>query len=259
MSPKIILLLLFFAMVTSGCAPKSDEPDLYETILKRDKLIVGTSFESKPFAFKDKDGKIKGIEADLAREIANRLLNDPNKIEFKNLKPQERVKAASSGDVDIVISTMTITPKRKKLVRFSDPYFVAGQVVCAKKDRKIETMDDLINKRIIVILGTTGEENIKRFAPNSFIWGFVDNAEAIDAFKRSPADAISTDDSILLGVAMENSNYIILPTRLTKEPYGIAFKKSPQTKTFEEKLNKIINEIINDGALDMIKDKWGLH
>jgi len=259
MSKKIFVLLFAIIFVVCGCAQKSNEMDLYESIIKKDKIIVGVSFDSKPFSFKDSDGKIKGIEVDLAKEIARRMLGSENKVVFKSVTPQERIKEAMLGDVDMVISTMTITPQRNKIVSFSEPYFVAGQVICVKKDSKIESVDDLINKRVIVILGTTGEENIKRFAPTALIWGFVDNSEAMNEFKRSSVDAITTDDALLQGLAMENKNYMILPERLTQEPYGIAFKKSRQTKVFEEKLNEIINNIINDGTLNMIKDKWGVY
>ncbi len=259
MLKKFFLILVLIIFVLHGCAQKNNAPGLYEAIIKRDKLIIGTSFDSKPFSFKDKDGQIKGIEPDLAREIAYRMLGDRNKVVFKNVTPQDRIKAAMSGDVDIVISTMTITGKRKKVVKFSEPYFIAGQVICAKKGSKIESVDDLMNKRVVIILGTTGEENIRHFAPNVLIWGFVDNAEAINAFKNNPVDAITTDDALLQGLVMESSNYIILPKKLTKEPYGIAFQKSNQTESFENNLNKIIKEMENDGTIGMIKEKWGVY
>lgn len=256
---KIFWIFIFIIFVVSACAKKNDKIDLYESIIKRDKIIVGVSFDSKPFAFKDSDGEIKGIEVDLAKAIAERMLGDKNKVMFKNITPQERMKAVIRGDVDMVISTMTITPQREKIVTFSEPYFVAGQVICVRKNSKIETINDLINKRVIVILGTTGEENIKRFAPNALIWGYINNSEAINAFKRGSADAITTDDSLLQGLAMDNSGYMILPERLTKEPYGIIFQKSKQTKSFKNKINKIINEIKLDGTFDMIKEKWGVY
>lgn len=259
MPKKIFGLLFLIIFVIYGCAPKNTEPDLYESIIKKDKLIVGISFDSKPFAFKDSDGQLKGLEVDLTKEIARRMLGSEDKVVFKNITTQERIKAAMSDDIDMVISTMTITPKRKKLVNFSEPYFVAGQVICVRKDSKIDSIGELINKRVIVILGTTGEDNIKRFTPNALIWAYSDNADAINDFKKGLADAISTDDSLLQGLVMDNNNYIILSKRLTKEPYGIAFKKSNQTKTFKKKLNKIINEIKDDGTLDIIKDKWGIY
>lgn len=252
---KIFLMLILILFVSSGCIKKNNI-DLYSAIIKRDKMIVGISFDSKPFGFKDLDGQIKGIEADLAREIAKNILGSENKVAFKNVTSQERLKAVMSGDVDMVISTMTITPQRKKLVNFSFPYFVAGQVICVKKDSKINSIYDLINKRIIVILGTTGEKNIKSFAPNALIRGYANNSEALIAFKGGSDDAITTDDSLLLGFVAENKDYIILPKRLTKEPYGIAFKRSSQTNSLKNNVNKIINEMAYDGTLERIKDKW---
>lgn len=259
MSKKLLLLLMLIVFIFCGCVQKSSKYDLYEYIVKNGKIIVGISFDSKPFGFKDKDGQIKGIEADLAREIAQRILGDKNKVIFRNVASQDRINALKSGYVDMVISTMTITPQRKRLVNFSDPYFIAGQAIAVRKDSKINSHYDLINKRVIVELGTTGERNIKRFIPNALIQGYDNNSEAIEAFKNnSYIDAITTDDSLLQGLVMENSNYMILPQRLTQEPYGIAFKKSQLTQSLRNKINEIIHEIKIDGTLQQIKDKWGI-
>lgn len=258
MIKKILLLLILVIFVVSGCAEKSGKDNLYKSIIQKDKIIVGISFDSKPFGFKDADGQVKGMEADLAREIADRILGSGKKVIFKNVSSQDRLKAVMSGDVDMVISTMTITPQRKKLVDFSVPYFEAGQVICAKKDSKIDTLDDLINKKVIVILGTTGEQNIKRFAPNALIRGYINNSDAINAFKTGSDDAITTDDSLLQGLAMENGDYIILPNKLTKEPYGIAFKKS-RGAHLRRNIDDTIKEIKLDGTLENIKSKWSIN
>jgi putative glutamine transport system substrate-binding protein len=255
--PKKVFLLLIIVLFFSGCV-KNNDTDLYDSILKSGKLVVGISFNSKPFGFKDEDGKVTGFEADLAREIAYRLLGSPGKVEFKDITPQDRINAVQSGYVDMVLSTMTITSQRKKLVEFSDPYFVAGQAICVKKDSKIDSHLDLINKKVIVIIETTGERNIRRFAPNALIQGYSDNLDAMNAFKNGLGDAITTDDSLLQGLVLENKDYIILPEKLTKEPYGIAFKKSKYSNSFKRKLNETLNEIHDDGTLDNLKYKWGV-
>lgn len=256
MLKKIFWLFIFIILVLNTCAEKSNAADLYKTIVKRDKIIVGISFDSKPFGFKTPDGQIMGVEVDLAKEIAKRLLGNPNKVLFKNIASQDRINAAKSGDVDMVISTMTITKQRKKFVNFSVPYFVAGQAICVRKDSKIDSIYDLINKKVIVELGTTGERNIKRFVPNAFIQGFENNTDALNAFKSGFGDAITTDDALLQGLVAENANCVLLPKRLTKEYYGIAFKKSKQTNSLRYKINKIITEIKLDGTLQAIQNKW---
>lgn len=259
MSKKIFVMLFLIMTFACGCAKKNEGPDLYDSIRKRDELVVGMTFDSKPFSYIDSDGRAKGVEVDLVREIANRMLGSKDKVVFKKLIPQERIKAANYDDIDIVISAITINRARKKIVEFSEPYFIAGQVVCVKKDSDIKSIKDLINKKVVVLLGTTGEESIERFAPNALIWGFVDTEEAIDEFKSSPVDAIITDDSLLRGLAMENGEYMLLPKRLTEEPYGIAFEKSSQSKKFKKELNKIIKEMKDDGTIFTIEEEWNLH
>ncbi len=216
-------------------------------------------FDSKPFGFKDSEGKIQGLEADLSREIAKRIFGDENKIIFKHVKSQDRIKTAMSDEVDMVISAITINNERKKFVYFSKPYFIAGQAICVKSDRKFDSIYDLMNKRIIVELGTTGEKNIKRFIPTALIRGYAHSSEAMEAFKNGDGDAITTDDALLQGFVIDNPEYMILPIRLTKEPYGIAFKKSKQSKNFKKQVDKIINDMNSDGTIDALKNKWILY
>lgn len=254
MFKKIFLLLIIFVFVANICDAKNHSS--YNSVVKNGKIVVGISFESKPFGYLDKDGQVKGFEADFAKEIAQRLLGEDGKVEFKHVESQDRIPAVVSGDVDMIISTMTITFNRRRQVYFSVPYFVAGQAICVKKDSKIDSIYDLINKKVIVVLGTTDEKNIKRFAPNVFILGYNDNSEAMDAFIAGEADAITTDDALLQGLVAQDGHYRLLPKRLTREPYGIAFKKSRHTKLLRQKVNEIIKEMKSDGTLQTIKDKW---
>lgn len=251
---KIFWFFIIFIFVANVCFAKNH--NLLDAIIKKDKIVVGTSFDTKPFSYMDTDGKVKGLEADLIREIADRLLGDDGKVEFKNVESQDRISAVSSGDVDMVISTMTITSARKRQIDFSVPYFVAGQAICVRRDNKIDSIYDLINKKVIVVLGTTAERNIKRFAPNVFILGYNDNSEAMDAFIKGEGDAITTDDALLQGLVAQDGKYKLLPKRLTKEHYGIAFKKSRHTKTLRKKVDEIINDMKKDGTLRAITDKW---
>lgn len=254
MFKKIFLLLIIFIFVANISDAKNR--NLYNSVVKKGKIVVGISFDSKPFSYLDKDGQLRGLEVDFAKEIAERLLGDSSMVEFKDVKPQDRIGAVDSGAVDMVISTMTITFNRRRQVDFSVPYFVAGQAICVRRDSKIDSIYDLINKKVIVIIGTTGERDIKRFAPNVFILSYNDNSDAMNAFRNGVADAITTDDALLQGLVAEGGKYRLLPKRLTKERYGIVFKKSRHTKTMREKVNEIIKEMKSDGTLQAIKDKW---
>ena len=254
MFKKTLWLFIIFIFVANVSFAKNH--NLLDAIIKKDKIVVGTSYDTKPFSYMDADGKVKGFEADFAREIADRLLGDDGKVEFRDIESQDRISAVSSGDVDMVISTMTITFQRKRIIDFSVPYFTAGQAICVRRDSKIDSIYDLINKKVIVVLGTTDERNIKRFAPNVFIEGYYDNSEAMDAFIKGEGDAITTDDALLRGLVAQGDKYKLLPKRLTKETYGIAFKKSRHTKTLRKKVDEIIKDMKQDGTLRSITDKW---
>ncbi len=254
------LFIMFSALVflLSGCGPKPQEEDIYHSIIQRDKLIVGVKYDAKPFGFIDKDGKLKGFDVDLARELAKEILGDRNKVEFKQVTPSTRIQAITSGDVDMVIATMTITPQRKAIVDFSDSYYTAGQAIIVPKDSKITSANDLNNKNVIVILGTTGEKNIRYFAPSAVLQGYMNHSDAFDSFKRKMADALTTDDTLLVGFSMDNPGYKILPKRLTSEPYGIAFKKTEGTTALKNNVNRILTNLRYKGVLQDLKEKWHL-
>ena len=138
----IILILAFLALVAIHflLAPKSNEfveTDLLEKIKSKEVLKVGINPESKPFGFIDSKGNYAGYDVDLAKYIAQYLVNNPENIEFIPVTPSNRLLKASTGEADIVISTVTITPQREQIVSFSIPYDVAGQAVLVKSNSSI--------------------------------------------------------------------------------------------------------------------------
>lgn len=248
-------MVVFFA---SGCTAPEQTPDVYKSIQNRGKLIVGVQYDAKPFGFIDTDGSIKGVDVDIAKELAKRILGDENKVEFKQVAPSTRIQAITAGNVDIVIATMSITPQRRIIVDFSDPYFIAGQAIVVPTDSNITTLNDLNNKNVVVVLGTTGEKNLRYFVPSAIVQGYKNYGEAFNAFKEGQGDALTTDDSLLMGFIMDNKGYKILPKRLTQEPYGIAFKNTEDAASLKVNINRILADMKSDGTLSRIKKKWNV-
>ena len=255
---KILLITLCFFLVAglSACIKKKQDKDLLRVVQERGKLIVGIKYDTKPFGFIDKDQKLKGFDVDLAREIAKRILGDENAVEFQQVTSSNRIFALTSGTVDLVAATMTITNKRQRIIDFSRPYYIAGQAIMVKNDSPIKSLRDLANKKVIVVLGSTSEQNIKQFVPDVEILGFRTYTDAFNALKSGRGDALTTDDSILIGFLSENPDFKMLNDKLTKEPYGLGFKKDEKTKSFQDTVDFVLQQIMQDGTLRKIQKKW---
>lgn len=254
---KILCLLILSLLFLTACG-KKEEKTAFEQIIEKDVLTIGINTDSKPFGFISKNtNQIEGFDIDIARYIAKDMLGNERKIKFVPLTPNERIEAITSGEVDMVIATMTITPQRQYLIDFSKPYYFAGQTAIVENDSNIHTFSDLKNKTIIVALGTTAEKNIRRIIPTARIVGYKNYKDAFEAFQQGKGDAFSTDDTILSGFMMDNSGYRLLKNKISQEPYAIGIKQYDD-KELKENLDIIVTRINKDGTIKALKKKWHL-
>lgn len=256
----IILTILFLALVAIYffifMPEKYEERDLYTEILERGRIRVGINTDSKPFGFYDKEWQIQGYDADLARYIAQYLLKSPNAVDFLPVTPENRMLKVSTGEVDMVISTMTITKQRKEIIDFSIPYDVAGQALLVRSNSKISSLADLAGLNVGIVFGTTAEKNMMSLAPTANIIGFRNYRTAYEALKLGKIDALTSDDTILNRFVYEDSNVKLLPKRYTKEPYGIAIKKGKSSKRLKENLDFAIRDMQQKNTILRLRRKW---
>ena len=113
-------------------------------------LVVASSATYAPFAFENKDKQIVGFDIDIVNAIAKqqnmklRIVNTPFTSIFASL---------NNGDVDFVISGVTINEKRKQSFDFSAPYFDARQLIAVPKDSTVKSLQDLKDKKVSVVSG----------------------------------------------------------------------------------------------------------
>ena len=258
---SIFLLLVLFAIaglqvLFNKSAEEFVEDDLYDEIMQRGKLIVGVHADSKPFSFTNSKGELVGYDIELARYIAQYLVKSPKNIEFVQLEPSERLIKASTGEVDIVLATLTITPQRQEVVSFSIPYDVAGQAVLVRTNSSIKSLSDLAGQNVGVIFGSTAEKNMASLVPTANLRGFKNYNYAYKELKAGHINAITSDDTILSGLAYDDDNVKILPKRYSQEPYGIAFKKSGSTIKLKEKLDFIIKDLQQKNVIPRLRKHW---
>ena len=259
----LLLILAFLALVGIHflLAPKTDEfaeADALDEIRKRGVIKIGVNTDLKPYAYLDAKGNHVGFDIDLAHYIAQYIVNSPDNVEFIPVTHSNRLMKASTGEADIVISTITITPQREEIVSFSVPYDYAGQAVLVKSNSVISSLSDLSEQNVGVIFGSTAEKNMKNLLPNANLFGFNTYKDASDALKKGDINAITSDDTILNGLVIDDKSLKLLPKRYSKEPYGIAFKKGYSTIKLKENVDFVIEDLYRKNVLLRLRKKWGI-
>ncbi len=255
---KIILSFLFLCLLCSGCTKKEPKIDTFGQIVARDKLIVGVRNDTAPFGFLDKNGNLTGFDIELARIIAKNILKDEKKVEFIPVTASNRIMKLNSGEVDILIATMSITEQRQMILDFSIPYHIAGQAILTNKMSKATTLKDFENKKLIIVFGSTSENNLRTNVPDIEVLGFKTYKEAFNALKVGKAQGIVADDTILYNFVLNDSSVKILPKRYSQEPYAVAFRKEKNSTRLIKEIDYIIDNLQNTRQLDKMRAKWGI-
>lgn len=263
MKEKFFVVLVTIAIIVFCLYDyKSDkvyhqEEDLLNKIEARGYLIAGVKTDTRPFGY-IKDGKNVGFDIDIAKRIARDIFHDESKIKFVEVTPSTRLYKLNSGEVDIIVATMTITAERQKLVNFSSPYFVAQEAVLVRSNSRISSLYDLSGHSVGILYGSTGEKDAKLLVPTSNLVGYKTYHEAYLALKSGLISAIISGDTLLRHFTLVDPSVKLLPKKYSKEPYAVAVRKNMSTERLLDLINMNITSMVNDGTLLKLKRKWKL-
>lgn len=243
-------------LAPDNSTPEERIPD----IVRRGRIIVGVSSSLNFLGFQDpSSGNLEGFDVSLAREIARDIFGDPERIDFRFLSSAERVDALQHGNVDIVVRTMTIDRERRAKVAFSAPYLHAQARILASTSSSIQSADDLRDATVCVTKDSTFQHNAQVIAPHSRFLITNDWSDCLVAMQQHQVQAIISDDSILSGLAAQDSN-----THLVGQPYGssdyaVGIAKSTPGKNTDglvRQANSTLMRIRSDGTWQRLYDKW---
>jgi polar amino acid transport system substrate-binding protein len=224
-------------------------------IQKRGRLILGTSQDTLLFSSRNPfTGRIEGFDVDMGRQIAQAIFGDPDKLQIKVIGYDQRVELAANGTVDLVADTMTVNCERLKDVDFSTVYYEAGQKVLVPKGSTARTIEDLGGKRICAVSGSTSLGNIARIRTRPQPVGRAGWADCLVAFQQNEVDAISTDDTILAGLAAQDPYAKVIGPKFTSEPYAMAISK--QYPEFTRFVNQVLAKNKADGTWKRTYETW---
>ena len=216
-------------------------------------LIAGVDQSTYHFGFLNPlDGRIEGFDIDMIRAVAQAIFGNPDKVEYKAISDEQRIPDILSGSVDIVAHTMTITCDRLQQVDFSSVYFDAAQRVLVLKSSTAHSLADLRGQKVCATMGSDSLNVIK--AAGAIRVAVPYWTDCLVLLQQGDVAAISTDDSILAGLAAQDPWTELIGPRLTDEPYGLAISK--QHPDFVVFVNAVLEQLRTDGQWSASYAHW---
>jgi polar amino acid transport system substrate-binding protein len=259
---KLVSLLLTLAMVfvLAACGSNNDtnqsqgESDL-SYVKGNGKLIIGYT-DYAPMNFTDESGTFTGFDTELATLVCEKLGLEPEFVEINWDTKEVELDAKS---IDCIWNGLTINEERKAAMEITQPYVKNAQVVIVKEGTAYESTASLIGKTVAAEQGSAGEstiqedDNLKQasYVPKTL------QTEALMEVKAGTADAAVLDLTLANTMTGEGTNYedIIIVDYLAEEDYGVAFRKGSDITA---EVNKIFDELIADGTMGALAEKYGL-
>ena len=246
---KLITLLLAAVMLLAcftGCGSTKNDP-----------LVMATNAEFPPYEFMQ-DGKIVGIDAEIAQAIADKL---DRELVIENVDFDSLIPGVSSGKYDFVMAGLTVTDERKEQVNFTQSYATGVQVIIVKEDSPITTADDLFakgaNTTIGVQLATTGDLYCTWDIEDEGL-GKVERynkgADAVMALTTGKVDCVVIDNEPAKVFVENNPGLKILDTEYITEEYAAAVSKDDAELTAA--IDGALAELIADGTVGNIIEKY---
>ncbi|WP_053956086.1 amino acid ABC transporter substrate-binding protein [Inediibacterium massiliense] len=261
MKKQYLFLLMGIMLVTfvfAGCSQQAStqQDQSLQGIKDNGKFVLGLDDSFPPMGFRDEKGEIVGFDIDLAKEVAKRMGVE---LEVKPIDWDGKVLSLNNQDIDVIWNGLTVTPERKEQILFSKDYLKNRQIVIVNKDSNIENKKDLTNKVVAVQLGSSGEDALNADEKTSKaikeIRKFSNYTEALLDLKAGRVDAVVIDEVVgRYYMGKREGEYKIAKEDFGEEGYAIGFRKNDIS--FQQEVDKILDEMKKDGTTGEISKKW---
>jgi glutamate transport system substrate-binding protein len=228
-----------------AAAPTFEAGTTMADLAEAGKITIGTKFDQPLFGQVGPDGVPVGFDVEIAKIIASELGIDEENIEWVESVSANREPFIENGQVDIVVATYTINDKRKEVVSFAGPYFLAGQSIMVLADNEdIKSEDDLVGEKVCSVKGSTPAEKLAEIGAVPELTDGYD--KCLEPLRQGKVVAVSTDNTILAGlVAANEGEFKVVGEPFTEEPYGIGLAKDDTE--FRMWINDVLEAAYEDG------------
>ncbi len=222
---RVIQALLLLAILWLAALPMAvAEPSRLARIAEKGVLVMGTSGNMPPMTMTGEDGRLSGFDIDIGRLMASML---KVRLEVRRLPFTGLIPALRRGDLDVVISNMTITPQRNMQVAFAGPYLESGKCMLTKDESLARVQGKDLNvpeTRIAVMQGSTSQRFAGILLPQATLIPVAGPLEGVKLVREGKAGGMLTDYPICLYMQARypDAGFVSVLSLLTYEPIGIA-------------------------------------
>ncbi|MCY4450791.1 MAG: transporter substrate-binding domain-containing protein [Immundisolibacterales bacterium] len=241
----------------SGVAAAECTNDVWNQVMKRGKVVVGIKADYKPWGYRGEDGSLIGMEADMAKDVADAMGVD---LELVPVQSSNRMQFLEQGKIDMMIATMSDRPDRRKIVGITQPnYYTSGTNVMSPKALALTEWENLRDKPVCGKQGAFYNKIVsERYGAK--IVAFTGNAEAKQALRDKKCIAWVYDDSSIMS-DLSSGNYGEFEMPLASEddnPWGLAVPLAERHCVFGNFMSGMTYNWHQSGRLIELEKKWGI-
>lgn len=249
---KTLFGIAIAAMTMMGVA-QSVSADALDDIKKAGKIRIAVDLGVPPYGMTDDKMQPTGSDIETAKALAKDW-----GLEFEHVPTTgaSRIPALQTGKADLVISTLSVTPERAKVIDFSKGYAVLRTVIAAPKNVPLKSMADLDGKTVGTVRGTTHDTQLTKEGPKGMkLVRYEDDATEAQAFLSGQVDIFSTAELLVAPIDKKNpARQVEVKFVLDTFKLAVGVKKD-ETRLVEE-VNKWIATNLKNGKLDAIYKKY---
>ncbi len=250
------ILALTALVALAGTAAAQGSKNL-SRIVESGELRVGLSANQPPLNVRSKSGDIIGLEPDLARLLAGSM---GVKVKFVARPFSELIPALEKGELDLVMSGMTITPERNLRVAFVGPYFISGKSILTRSSSLAASDEpgdiDSEDVTLAALEGSTSQTFVEVFVPKAKLVKVVDYDGGVSLLRDGKVDALVADFpiTVLSVLRYGDEGLVTLSSPLTIEPIGIALP--PDDFLFVNLVENLMASLEATGDLERLRSTW---
>jgi polar amino acid transport system substrate-binding protein len=249
---RVMMAIAFAAVAMIGWNQVANADEL-DDIKKAGKIRIAIDLGVPPYGMTDDKMQPTGLDVETGQALAKDW-----GLQFEHVPTTgaSRIPALQTGKADLVISSLSYTPERAKVIDFSLGYAVLRTVIAATKATNVKTLADLDGKTVGTVRGTTHDTQLTKEGPKGMkLVRYEDDATEAQAFLSGQVDIFSTAEMIVPQIAKKN------PARQVELKFVLDnFKLCIGVRKGEERLlaevNKWILANVKNGRLNALNKKY---